>query len=79
MMFENKEKRERLSQIRDWANNSSSSRKRWQEKTAYFQKLDKDYLRFLVSPGQRVLALGCGLGSKLAALEPEVGVGVKKK
>ena len=76
MMFENKEKRERLSQIRDWANNSSSSRKRWQEKTAYFQKLDKDYLRFLVSPGQRVLALGCGLGSKLAALEPEVGVGV---
>ncbi len=32
--------------------------------------------RFLVSPGQAVLEIGCGLGDLLAAVEPAQGVGV---
>jgi SAM-dependent methyltransferase len=32
--------------------------------------------RFLVSPGQRVLEIGCGDGDLLAALEPSEGLGV---
>ncbi len=42
---------------------------------AYHRRLTQVY-RFLVSPGQRVLELGCGLGDLLAALEPAYGVGV---
>jgi len=75
-MFEEKQKRERWSQIRQWADRSSESRRRWQQKTAYFQQLDQDYLRFLVPEKSRVLALGCGVGAKLAGLDPAVGVGV---
>ena len=32
--------------------------------------------RFLISPGQRVLEIGCGMGGLLAALQPTYGVGL---
>jgi len=76
MSVEKENKLNRLRQIRDWADRSSTSRERWHKKTAYFQLLDQDYLRFLVPSGSRILALGCGIGSKLAMLEPAMGVGV---
>jgi len=76
MSVEKVNKLNRLKQIRDWADRSSESRERWHKKTAYFQLLDQDYLRFLVPSGSRILALGCGIGSKLAMLEPAMGVGV---
>lgn len=41
----------------------------------YRRRLD-DIYRFLVSPGLRILELGCGLGDLLAALNPSHGVGV---
>jgi ubiquinone/menaquinone biosynthesis C-methylase UbiE len=41
----------------------------YQAKLAYFYRL-------MVSPGLRVLELGCGQGDLLAALEPSIGVGV---
>ena len=66
----------RLIQIRDWADRSTVSRERWQKKTAYFQAMDHAYLKFLVPKSSRVLALGCGIGSALAALDPRIGVGV---
>ncbi len=42
---------------------------------AYHQRLQQVY-RFLVSPGLRVLEVGCGLGDLLAAVQPARGVGV---
>jgi len=75
-MFEADQKWKRWKQIRDWADRSSQIREDWNQKTAYFQKLDEDYLKFLIPPGSRVLALGCGLGSALAAIRPDKGVGI---
>ncbi len=42
---------------------------------AYHKRLAQVY-RFLVSPGQRVLEIGSGLGDLLASLQPSRGVGV---
>ena len=76
MSFDDDIRRERSEGIRNWANRSSDRRRYWKGRAAYFLHLDLEYLKFLVPPGQRVLALGCGLGSKLAAVEPGLGVGV---
>jgi ubiquinone/menaquinone biosynthesis C-methylase UbiE len=51
-------------------------RRAWKRKNRYYYERQREYLRFLVPPGKRVLELGCGTGELLAALEPEYGVGV---
>src|SRR5215207_10193945 len=53
--------------------------RRWERRSgfagAYHRRLARVY-RYLVPPGRKVLEIGCGTGSLLAALEPSVGVGV---
>ena len=42
---------------------------------AYNRRLNEIY-RYLISPGQRILEIGCGMGDLVAALRRERGVGV---
>ena len=68
---------EQAESIREWADQVNERRNYCNYRAAYFRHLDIDYRRFLVVPGQRVSALGGGLGLKLAAVEPEIEVGLE--
>jgi SAM-dependent methyltransferase len=53
----------------------SGARRRWWGSGPYHRRLEEVY-RHLVSPGLRVLEVGCGAGDLLAAVDPARGVGV---
>lgn len=67
---------QRKNKIRDYFNSISAQRNKWLNKNSYFHQQDYKYLQFLVTPGQRVLDMGCGIGNVLHAVSPEHGVGV---
>ncbi len=48
----------------------------WKGLGGYYHDRLKHVYRFLVTPGQKILELGCGQGDLLAALAPSYGVGV---
>jgi SAM-dependent methyltransferase len=51
-------------------------RAEWRDRHRFYYEEDARMMRFLVSPGLRVLELGSGSGVLLAALEPSEGTGV---
>ncbi len=54
-----------------------SSKKRNENRPgAFYHKLLQHYYRFFIPPGKRILEIGCGHGDLLAALKPELGVGI---
>jgi len=58
-----------------WEQNATTRNYRSIFNNYYQQHIEKVY-RFLVSPGLRILELGCGTGDLLSALHPSRGVGV---
>lgn len=48
----------------------------WKGMGSWYHKRLAECYKFLVSPKQRILEIGCGLGDLLATLEPSRGVGV---
>jgi SAM-dependent methyltransferase len=56
--------------------NLAEDREKWQKKNSYYYDAHKNYFRFLVQPGLRVLEIGCGLGDLLSAVKPSYGVGI---
>lgn len=46
------------------------------EGVRHYHRLLRNYFRFFIPPGHKVLELGCGLGDLLSAVEPSHGVGV---
>ncbi len=66
----------RRRQAREFYERTADERELWKSRNwYYYQELEK-FCRFMVPPGSRVLEVGCGTGSLLAALEPSVGVGI---
>lgn len=58
------------------SNQVAADRDKWIAKNSFFYEEDRNYMRFLVPEGLKVLELGCGTGELLAALKPAKGVGV---
>lgn len=58
-----------------WNSLAEESEQRYSHGKLYKQHLKRVY-RHLISPGERVLEIGCGKGDLLAAVEPAYGVGV---
>ena len=48
----------------------------WREKNALYYQEQTKLLQKLISPGQKILELGCATGDTLAALDPHDGVGI---
>lgn len=48
----------------------------WRQRNRYYHHDQEKYLTYLISPGQRVLELGCGTGELLSAVRPSHGVGI---
>jgi SAM-dependent methyltransferase len=69
-------KSERKLRIQKQSDQYASEFTQWLPKKEYFEKEDLRYLRFLIPEGLKVLDLGCGLGDKLDAVKPRLGVGV---
>jgi SAM-dependent methyltransferase len=62
--------------IRELADRLAPDRERWIDRNRFYYDEDERYLKSLISPGRRVLDLGCGTGRLLASLEPSEGIGV---
>jgi SAM-dependent methyltransferase len=62
--------------ILDHAEHIAAERQHWIARNRAYYRQDRDYMRFLVPEGARVLDLGCGTGDLLAALNPSYGLGI---
>lgn len=56
--------------------NTAQKRDHWRGMGRWYHRRLIDIYKFLVSPGQRILEIGCGMGSLIAQLQPSHGVGV---
>ncbi|MGD9868855.1 MAG: glycosyltransferase [Hyphomicrobiales bacterium] len=66
----------RKRRVLEHADAIAGERDGWIEKNSAYYAEDRDYMRFLVPAGARVLDLGCGTGDLLAGLSPSQGVGI---
>jgi len=65
-----------LAEVRDFYESHHDGIERSRKRHRYYYDCLTRILRVRVTPGERVLDLGCGAGHLLAALEPSRGVGI---
>jgi len=61
--------------IEHW-NRIAQKRDTWRGLGGWYHKRLVEYYQFLVPPNQRILEIGCGMGSLISHLKPSHGVGV---
>ncbi|MCB0103084.1 MAG: glycosyltransferase [Anaerolineales bacterium] len=61
--------------IEHW-NRIAQKRDTWHSMGKWYHKRLVEYYQFLVPPNQRILEIGCGMGSLISHLKPSHGVGV---
>jgi SAM-dependent methyltransferase len=66
----------RKRELLDHVEATVETQEHWRKINAAYYQEDRQFMRFLIPPGKRVLELGCGRGELLAALEPAHGVGI---
>ncbi|MDQ8728360.1 glycosyltransferase [Bradyrhizobium sp. LHD-71] len=66
----------RREEIRAHADRVAPDRDKWIERNDAYYGADRDFMKFLIPRGSRVLDLGCGTGDLLAAVEPSYGLGI---
>src|ERR1041385_9257439 len=54
----------------------SRAKRRPSEEKRHYNALLRQYYRFFIPPGARVLEVGCGIGDTLEAVKPVFGVGL---
>ena len=62
--------------IRSHFDSQADARDRWIARNRGYYEEDRNYTRFLIPEGARVLELGCGTGELLGRLKPRYGVGI---
>jgi SAM-dependent methyltransferase len=60
----------------DFYKRNAASRSRWKRRNWFYHRSLERYFGQFISPGSRVVEIGCGLGDLLHALKPSYGVGI---
>ena len=66
----------KIDEVRAFYDALGPGRDRWIARSRYYYDGLERLLRFIVPPGRTLLDIGCGNGDLLAALAPELGIGV---
>ena len=61
--------------VANW-NSIAKKRDHWRGMGQWYHRRLAEVYRYLVNPNQRVLEIGCGMGSLLAQLKPSCGIGI---